>query len=71
MRCGHQRISYNSCRDRHCPKCQNTKRAQWLAERVERLLPVPYWVRILQDKGNGRNFSRLATGAKDKGAIAG
>lgn len=41
--CGHQRISYNSCRDRHCPKCQNTKRAQWLTERLERLLPVPYF----------------------------
>ncbi|HWN71798.1 MAG TPA: transposase zinc-binding domain-containing protein, partial [Haliangium sp.] len=41
--CGHQHISYNSCRDRHCPKCQNTKRAQWLTERLERLLPVPYF----------------------------
>jgi len=41
--CGHQRISYNSCRDRHCPKCQNTQRAQWLTERLERLLPVPYF----------------------------
>ena len=41
--CGHQRISYNSCRDRHCPKCQNTARAEWITERLERLLPVPYF----------------------------
>lgn len=41
--CGHQRLSYNSCRDRHCPKCQNTARAAWLTARLERLLPVPYF----------------------------
>ena len=41
--CGHVRISYNSCRDRHCPKCQNVARAEWLESRLERLLPVPYF----------------------------
>jgi hypothetical protein len=41
--CGYFRISYNSCRDRHCPKCQAVKRAQWLQVRLERLLPVPYF----------------------------
>lgn len=41
--CGHERISYNSCRDRHCPKCQAPRRAQWLADRIERLLPTPYF----------------------------
>lgn len=41
--CGLQRISYNSCRDRHCPKCQNTARAEWITERIERLLPAPYF----------------------------
>jgi len=41
--CGHQRISYNSCRDRHCPKCQAIARADWLEARLERLLPVPYF----------------------------
>jgi hypothetical protein len=41
--CGHVRISYNSCRDRHCPKCQGPRRAEWLAQRIERLLPVPYF----------------------------
>ena len=42
-RCGHVRISYNSCRDRHCPKCQCLKKAEWLEARRERLLPVPYF----------------------------
>lgn len=41
--CGHQRPSYNSCRDRHCPKCQGSQRAAWLAQRLSRLLPVPYF----------------------------
>jgi hypothetical protein len=41
--CGHRRISYNSCRDRHCPKCQGPQREQWLQQRLERLLPVPYF----------------------------
>jgi hypothetical protein len=41
--CGHLRVSYNSCRDRHCPKCQGPQRAEWLAQRLERLLPVPYF----------------------------
>jgi hypothetical protein len=42
-RCGFQRVSYNSCRDRHCPKCQAAKRTQWVQQRLARLLPVPYF----------------------------
>jgi hypothetical protein len=42
-RCGYSRVSYNSCRDRHCPKCQGVKRAQWLEKRLERLLPVEHF----------------------------
>src|SRR5580658_6090921 len=41
--CGLVRIAYNSCRDRHCPKCQGSARAAWLAERQAELLPVPYF----------------------------
>jgi hypothetical protein len=41
--CGATRIAYNSCRNRHCPKCQGLARAQWLAERQTELLPVPYF----------------------------
>ncbi len=41
--CGHQAISYNSCRNRHCPKCQGNARAGWLVARSAELLPVPYF----------------------------
>ena len=41
--CGHQRIAFNSCRDRHCPKCQSLVRAQWLQDRQAELLPVEYF----------------------------
>ena len=41
--CGHCAISYNSCRNRSCPKCQGAVRAQWLADRQAELLPVEYF----------------------------
>ena len=41
--CGKERISYNSCRNRHCPKCQNIPRERWLEARKAELLPVPYF----------------------------
>ena len=41
--CGQVRIAYNSCRNRHCPKCQGLARAVWLADRQADLLPVPYF----------------------------
>jgi hypothetical protein len=41
--CGLLRISYNSCRNRHCPKCQGKQREQWLGKREAELLPVPYF----------------------------
>ena len=41
-RCGYQTISYNSCRNRHCPKCQTNARDKWLAARQGELLAVPY-----------------------------
>jgi len=43
MRCGHRvPISYNSCRDRHCPKCQTAARDRWIAARRQELLPTRY-----------------------------
>jgi hypothetical protein len=42
-KCTHIQIAYNSCRNRHCPKCQGTAAKQWLAEREADLLPVPYY----------------------------
>jgi hypothetical protein len=41
--CGHRRIAYNSCRNRHCPKCQGAAARAWLAEREADLLPVGYF----------------------------
>jgi hypothetical protein len=41
--CGHEDISYNSCRNRHCPKCQAAARAEWLTEREKELLLVQYF----------------------------
>jgi predicted Zn-ribbon and HTH transcriptional regulator len=42
-RCGYEAISYNSCRNRHCPKCQTHAREKWLAARQQELLPVSYY----------------------------
>ena len=41
--CEYSRIAYNSCRNRHCPKCQNAERAQWLLHREAELLPAEYF----------------------------
>jgi hypothetical protein len=46
-RCGYQRIAYNSCRNRHCPKCQATAAAQWMEARADELLPVEYFHVVL------------------------
>jgi hypothetical protein len=42
-KCAHTRIAYNSCRNRHCPKCQGQAAKEWLAEREAELLPVSYY----------------------------
>jgi hypothetical protein len=42
-KCSHTVIAYNSCRNRHCPKCQGAAAREWLAEREAELLPVPYY----------------------------
>ena len=41
--CRHTLIAYNSCRNRHCPKCQAAASRRWLADREAELLPVPYF----------------------------
>ena len=41
--CAYTTIAYNSCRNRHCPKCQGAAAREWLAEREAELLPVPYF----------------------------
>mgnify|MGYP003775696623 CR=1 FL=1 len=42
-KCGHRHISYNSCKNRHCPKCQGPAARDWMAARIEDLLPVEYF----------------------------
>ena len=64
--CGHQAISYNSCRNRHCPKCQAQARERWLQAREHELLDVPY-VHVVFTLPHGllplasRNSTRLYT----------
>src|SRR4030042_1244995 len=41
--CGHLEISYNSCRNRHCPKCQTLRKERWIEARSEDLLPIEYF----------------------------
>ena len=41
--CGHTAVSFNSCRNRHCPKCQGSAARKWLAEREAELLPAAYF----------------------------
>lgn len=41
-KCGHEAVSYNSCRNRHCPKCQANARDRWLQARAKELLPTRY-----------------------------
>ena len=45
--CGFQRPSYNSCRNRHCPKCQSLAQARWIDERKQRILPTHYFHVVL------------------------
>lgn len=41
--CGHEKPAYNSCRNRHCPKCQALAQEKWVADRLARILPVPHF----------------------------
>ena len=45
--CGYQRLSFHSCRNRHCPKCQNLPQIRWVAQRSRKLLPTPYFHVVL------------------------
>lgn len=56
--CGFERPSYNSCRDRHCPKCQSTRQAQWVAMRGARMLPVPHYHVVFTLPGRLRPLAR-------------
>lgn len=64
--CGHSEISYNSCRDRHCPKCQGLDRVRWQEDRAKDLLPVPYFHLVFTVPDSLRNlfleYPKLAYG---------
>ena len=45
--CGYTAIAFNSCRNRHCPKCQGSQARQWLEARKTELLAVPYFLYVL------------------------
>src|SRR5271157_4484620 len=53
--CAHIRVSYNSCRNPHCGKCQALARAAWLEARQADLLPVPYFHVVLLRSGKSRS----------------
>lgn len=56
--CGHQRPSYNSCRDRHCPKCQGLAQARWIEQRKARLLPIHYFHLVFTLPAELRSLAR-------------
>src|SRR2546428_6349811 len=56
-RCGHRAISFNSCRNRHCPKCHSGARDRWLEKRRRELLPTPYVQVVLDRKSTRLNSS--------------
>ena len=70
--CGHLEISYNSCRNRHCPKCQTLRKEKWIEARSEDLLPIEHLQtfftsdKILKDHSN--NMVR-PTGATPKDVV--
>ena len=69
--CGHRRVAYNSCRNRHCPKCQGAAAREWLAAREADLLPVGYF-HVVFSKAHvmllnmQRLFGRTIGGAIDR-----
>ena len=58
-KCGAEEISYNSCRNNNCPKCQGIKRKKWVKSRIEELLPVPYFhvIFTISDFFNNLHYS--------------
>lgn len=59
--CGHSRPAYNSCRDRHCPKCQGLAQELWAEAQEQRLLPVPYYHVVFTIPAELHPFFRLAS----------
>jgi hypothetical protein len=61
--CGHQRPAYNSCRNRHCPKCQALAQAKWIAEREARILPTTHFHVVFTIPSELHALARFRRGA--------
>src|SRR3984885_414238 len=71
-KCAHTQISYNSCRNRHCPKCQGAAAKEWLAAREADLLPVPYYhVVFTLPAASAETLTTIAADPKHLGARVG
>jgi hypothetical protein len=64
--CSHTLIAYNSCRNRHCPKCQGVAAKEWLAKREAELLPVPYFHVVFTIPGGRRRCPDVAVGTSER-----
>ena len=69
--CAHTVIAYNSCRNRHCPKCQGAAAREWLAEREAELLPVPLLPRRVHAAGPDRRYRLPEQGGDLRPAVQG
>ena len=58
--CGYVAVSYNSCRNRHCPKCQSLSQAKWIEERKARILPTSYFHVVFTVPSALREIARRA-----------
>jgi hypothetical protein len=58
-KCGHQAPAYNSCRNRHCPKCQSLAQAKWIEERQQRIIPTKYFHVVFTLPQELRGLARL------------
>jgi hypothetical protein len=68
--CGHQRITYDSCRHRACPRCQSLARAQWLEHRQAELLPgVEYFHVVLKERENDPLEAKLGEATRRIGEL--
>jgi DNA-binding NtrC family response regulator len=66
--CGDEQPFYNSCRNRHCPKCQSLQQAKWVEKRLDRLLPVPYFHVVFTERflaSRGVPAAKLSAGARE------
>lgn len=68
--CGHERPSYNSCRDRHCPKCQALAQGEWIADREERILPTTHFHVVFTVPSELHTLARFRRGEVFKALFA-